>query len=103
VFAANAFAILGLRALYFCLAGMRSRFRHLDRGLAVILGFVGVKMLLVEVVHLPTAASLGVIAAVIAIAILASVRADRRDPPDRGAVDPLEPTRRLSHGTLHHQ
>jgi tellurite resistance protein TerC len=79
VFASNAFAILGLRALYFCLAGMADRFRYLNRGLGVILAFVGLKMLLLEVVHLPTFVSLGVIAAVLAVTIAASLRADRRD------------------------
>jgi tellurite resistance protein TerC len=85
VFASNAFAILGLRALYFCLAGMAGRFRYLNRGLGVILAFVGVKMLLLEVVHVPTFVSLGVIAAVLAVAIALSVRADRRAP-----VEPAE-------------
>ncbi len=80
VFASNAFAILGLRALYFCLAGMADRFRYLNQGLGVVLGFVGIKMLLLEVVHLPTFASLAVIAVVLTITIVASLRADRRDP-----------------------
>ena len=82
VFASNAFAILGLRSLYFVLGGMQGRFRYLNVGLGVILGFVGVKMLLIGEpfeVHLPTYASLGVIAAVLAVAIVASLRADRRD------------------------
>jgi tellurite resistance protein TerC len=78
VFASNAFAILGLRALYFCLAGLADRFRYLNQGLAVILGFVGVKMLLAEVVHLPTWASLVVISVVLAVTIWASLAADRR-------------------------
>jgi tellurite resistance protein TerC len=82
VFASNAFAILGLRALYFCLAGMADRFRYLHYGLGIILAFVGVKMLMVEVYHLPTAASLGVIAVVLAVTIWASLRADRREFPD---------------------
>lgn len=79
VFASNAFAILGLRALYFCLAGMAERFRYLNRGLGVILAFVGVKMLLLEVVHLPTLVSLGVIASILAVTVGASLRADRCD------------------------
>jgi tellurite resistance protein TerC len=84
VFASNAFAILGLRALYFCLAGMADRFRYLNQGLGVILAFVGVKMLLLEVVHLPTFASLGVIAAVLAVTIVLSLRAEKRDrDPDQ--------------------
>lgn len=80
LFASNAFAILGLRALYFALAGMAGRFRYLDRGLAAILAFVGVKMLLLDVVHLPITVSLGIIAAILAVAIVTSLRADARDP-----------------------
>ncbi|MGH9279505.1 MAG: TerC family protein [Acidimicrobiales bacterium] len=85
VFASNAFAILGLRALYFCLAGMADRLRYLNEGLAVILAFVGLKMLLAEVVHLPTWASLAVIAVVLAITFAASVAADRREHRRRHA------------------
>ncbi|MEJ7583205.1 MAG: TerC family protein [Acidimicrobiales bacterium] len=85
VFASNAFAILGLRALYFCLAGMADRFRYLNQGLGVVLGFVGTKMLLVEVIHLPTWASLAVIIGVLAVTIWLSLRADRRDPTGPGA------------------
>ena len=68
VFASNAFAILGLRSLYFLLGGMQGRFRYLNIGLGVILAFVGVKMLLLGdpfEIHLPTYVSLGVIAAVL--------------------------------------
>ena len=82
VFAANAFAILGLRSLYFLLGGMQGRFRYLNVGLGVILAFVGVKMLLIGEpfeVHMPTYVSLGVIAAVLAVCMVASVRADARD------------------------
>jgi tellurite resistance protein TerC len=87
VFASNAFAILGLRALYFCLAGMAGRFRYLNAGLGAILAFVGVKMLIADVYHVPTWASLVVITATMAIAIVASIQADRRDPrPAPGSV-----------------
>ena len=82
VFASNAFAILGLRSLYFLLGGMQGKFRYLNIGLGVILAFVGVKMLLIGEpfeVHLPTYVSLGVIALVLAVAIIASLRADNRD------------------------
>ena len=79
VFASNAFAILGLRALYFLLAGMADRFRYLNIGLGAILAFVGLKMLAVELVHLPTWLSLGVIAVILAVTIMASLRAERRD------------------------
>jgi tellurite resistance protein TerC len=79
VFASNAFAILGLRALYFCLAGMADRFRYLNVGLGVILAFVGVKMLVADVYHVPTWGSLGVIVLVLVVVVVASTRADRRD------------------------
>src|SRR3546814_8195399 len=59
VFSSNAFAILGLRALYFLLADLRDKFDYLQPGLAVILAFVGVKMILAEWYHIPTFASLG--------------------------------------------
>ncbi len=82
VFAANAFAILGLRSLYFLLGGMQGKFRYLNVGLGVILAFVGVKMLVIGApfhIHLPTFVSLAVIAAVITAAVVASLRADARD------------------------
>ena len=79
VFSSNAFAILGLRALYFLLAGLTGRFRYLNIGLGFILGFVGVKMLLTEVYHAPTLLSLAVIATALVVAVTASLRADRRD------------------------
>lgn len=85
VFSPNAFAILSLRSLYFLLGGMQGKFRYLNVGLGVILGFVGIKMLIVGPplgVHLPTYVSLTVIAVVLAASFLASLRADRRDPPD---------------------
>jgi tellurite resistance protein TerC len=79
VFASNAFAIMGLRALYFLLAGMAGRFRYLNIGLGFILAFVGVKMLVVEWYHPPQWLSLGVIAVALTVAIVASLRADRRE------------------------
>lgn len=84
VFSSNAFAILGLRALYFLLADLRDKFDYLQPGLAVILAFVGFKMILAEWWHIPTFISLGVIAAVLTIAIVASIRLDR---PDRHGPD----------------
>jgi tellurite resistance protein TerC len=79
VFSSNAFAIMGLRALYFALAGMKDRFRYLDLGLAAILAFVGVKMLLANVTHLPIPLSLGVIFTILTVSIVTSLRADRHD------------------------
>lgn len=72
VYTSNIFAILGLRALYFVLAGMMSRFRYLDTGLAVILTFIGVKMLISSWYKIPNAVSLGVIAGVLTIAMVVS-------------------------------
>ena len=93
VFSSNAFAILGLRALYFALAGMAGRFRYLDMGLAAILAFVGIKMLVVEWYHVPIPLSLGTIAVILAVAIGASVRADRKGVPasDHTAPAPRKP------------
>lgn len=79
VFSSNAFAILGLRALYFVLAGMAGRFRYLNLGLGLILGFVGLKMLIAEWYHVPTVASLAVIAIVLTVTIGLSLRAEGRD------------------------
>jgi tellurite resistance protein TerC len=77
VFTSNAFAIMGLRSLYFLLADMRARFSYLQQGLAVILAFVGVKMIISRWVHIPTATSLIVIAVVLAAAVGFSLRDTR--------------------------
>jgi len=79
VFSSNAFAILGLRALYFLLAGAIGKLRYLNIGLGIILAYVGVKMLLADVYHLPTVASLVVIAVVLTITVAVSLRADARE------------------------
>ncbi len=77
-FASNAFAILGLRALYFLLADRRDRFRYLQTGLGVILAFVGVKMTVSYWWHMPIAISLSIIALVLVVSIFASLREERR-------------------------
>jgi tellurite resistance protein TerC len=74
VFSSNAMAILGLRALYFLLAGAQDRLVHLNKGLAVILAYVGIKMIVSEWFHVPTLLSLGVIALVLAVTVWASLR-----------------------------
>jgi tellurite resistance protein TerC len=79
IFSSNAFAILGLRALYFLLADLRDKFDYLQPGLAVILAFVGVKMIISEWYHIPTPVSLGVIVLVLTVAIVASIKLDRSD------------------------
>jgi tellurite resistance protein TerC len=73
VFAANAFSLLGMTSLYFVLRGMLDRFRYLNYGLAAILAFVGAKMLLSDVWHMPMWVSLAVIAGCLGAAIGASV------------------------------
>lgn len=65
VFTSNIFAILGLRSMYFLLAGVIEKFHYLQQGLAIVLLFVGVKMLIVDFYKIPIAASLGVVAALI--------------------------------------
>ncbi len=76
VFASNAFAILGLRALYFLLADAHSRFHYLQLGLAIILVYVGIKMIISNWYHIPTPLSLGFIALVLVVSIVASIRRD---------------------------
>ena len=74
VFTSNIFAILGLRSLYFALRGVMGLFRYLAFGLAVILIFIGAKMLLTGIdVHILTGFSLGIIASVLALSIIASL------------------------------
>ena len=73
IFSSNAFAILGLRALYFLLAGMMDRFRYLKLGLAGVLVFVGAKMLVTDLFHVPIWASLTVIASLIGVSVATSV------------------------------
>ena len=79
VFTSNVFAILGLRSLYFLLAGIMGMFRYLKPGLGVILAFVGTKMLLADVYKIPVGVSLAVIATVLAVSGMASLWAARRD------------------------
>ena len=81
VFSSNAFAILGLRALYFLLADMHGRFAYLQQGLATILAFVGVKMIIAQLpgveYHIPTLVSLLVIVLVLTASVGFSMRAER--------------------------
>lgn len=73
VFTSNIFAILGLRSLYFLLAGVIAKFAYLEIGLALVLLFVGAKMLLLDVYPIPIAASLGVIAGILGVSIAVSL------------------------------
>ena len=82
VFSSNAFAILGMRVLYFLLAGAMHRFIYLKHGLAIVLVFVGVKMMSEDVYHLPIALSLGIIGAVLALSMGISLIVTRNAPPE---------------------
>ena len=73
VYTSNVFAILGLRALYFLLAGVLDRLRYLDAGLALVLMFIGGKMIGERWLHIPVTVSLGVVGGILLIALLASL------------------------------
>jgi tellurite resistance protein TerC len=85
VFSSNAMAILGLRTLYFVLAGAKDRLVYLNKGLGVILFYVGTKMIVSHWYHIPTLLSLSVIAVVLAVTVWASLRST---PPPPSAVPP---------------
>lgn len=78
VFTSNIFAILGLRAMYFMLAGMAERFHLLKYGLAMVLVFVGTKMLIADVYKIPVQLSLGIVVVIIATFMIASLWATRK-------------------------
>jgi tellurite resistance protein TerC len=86
VYTSNVFAILRLRSMYFLLAGIVHRFVYLKYGLAAVLVFVGVKMLLVDVYKVPVVVSLAVIAGLIGVSIVASLVRSRRQPPTSTAA-----------------
>jgi tellurite resistance protein TerC len=95
VFSSNAFAILGLRALYFLLADLHARFTYLQQGLAIILAFVGIKMLIAEWYHIPTGLSLLVIALTLTVSIVASLRKTSGEEaihlaPENAPEEPME-------------
>ncbi len=81
VYTSNIFAILGLRALYFLLAGVMARFRYLNVGLALVLAFIGLKMIAAAAhfLKVPPVLSLAVVGGLLGVAIVASLLADRRD------------------------
>jgi tellurite resistance protein TerC len=91
VFTSNAFAILGLRSLYFAVAGLMSMFRYLRYSLVLILAFVGMKMLLVGSYHLPNLLSLAIILATLGVGILASIWATKREEARAGATRQAPP------------
>jgi tellurite resistance protein TerC len=81
VYTSNVFAILGLRSLYFALAGMMEIFRFLHYGLAAILMFIGAKMLTADIIQIPIVVALGVVAGVLAISVAASLLIPKRQVP----------------------
>jgi len=87
VYTSNIFAILGLRSLYFALAGIMPLFHYLKYGLVVVLMFVGIKMLLAQHYEIPTGIALGVVAVVLIIAVIASVMRNRRNKPADGTAE----------------
>ncbi len=91
VYTSNVFAILGLRALYFALAGIMDRFHYLKIGLSATLVFVGAKMLLSDVVKIPVLAALGVVAAILAVSVVASLLRPREEAAHVEVVGELPP------------
>ncbi|HHU6887179.1 TerC family protein [Klebsiella pneumoniae] len=83
VLTSNLFAILGLRAMYFLLAGVAERFLMLKYGLSVILVFIGVKMLIVDFYHIPVAISLGVVGGILAVTLLINAWVNRQHDKQR--------------------
>jgi tellurite resistance protein TerC len=100
VFTSNAFAVLGLRALYFLLAGSAERFVYLKPGIALLLVFIGVKMLLYDVVHMPVWVSLVVIAVVAGGAVAASLWRERSGHRQAPASDEVSADHE-ARGTVH--
>jgi len=93
VYTSNAFAILGLRSLYFALSGVMDRFHYLKIGLGVVLSFVGVKMLLAHSPYkIDTLVSLGVIVGILAVSVVASLLRPRRIEPFEGPAGPDAPS-----------
>ena len=82
VFTSNIFAILGLRAMYFLLVDMAERFHLLKYGLAVILMFIGAKMLLLDVYKIPVGIALGIVGLILLVSVAASLVISRRSGPD---------------------
>jgi len=78
IYTSNVFAILGLRALYFALAGIMNLFEYLKYGLAAVLAFIGVKMVLMDIFPIPIGIALGVVAGLLLISVLASITWSRK-------------------------
>lgn len=102
IYTSNVFAILGLRAMYFLLAGMMDKFQYLRHGLSIVLLFVGTKMLIADFYHIPVMVSLIAVAGILALSIIFSIAA----PPPRkerrsnffGDAEPTEKDKVASSG-----
>jgi tellurite resistance protein TerC len=106
VLAANVFALLGLRTLFFLVAGLLDRLVYLSSGLAAILIFIGIKLVLhfahlqaSSIPELATGPALGVIVAILVLTTAASLRASRRDPARRAHAGSLRAARPEEHAT----
>ena len=86
IYTSNVFAILGLRALYFALAGVMKLFHHLRYGLSAILAFVGAKMLLADFYKIPVGVALGVVAGILIISVIASLAFPRKEEAAGGGT-----------------
>jgi tellurite resistance protein TerC len=100
VFTSNIFAIMGLRALYFLLADMAERFHLLKYGLAIVLVFIGGKMLLMPWFHVPIQWSLGLVAGIILASVLLSLLRNRKNPQALAKINERDPgtAKRCSNG-----
>jgi tellurite resistance protein TerC len=86
VYTSNVFAILGLRALYFALAGVMGLFHYLHYGLSAIRIFVGAKMLLTDIYKIPVGVALGVVAGILIISVIASIASPRKEAGAGGGL-----------------
>ena len=89
VYTSNIFAILGLRSIFFALSGIIQLFQYLQYGLAAILVFVGVKMLLADVYKIPVTIALGVVASILAVSVIASIAWPPKEKGIHLSVDPV--------------
>lgn len=87
VFTSNIFAILGLRSLYFVLAGYMNKFQYLKNALVFVLGYVGVKMMLSNHYHIPDGISMSIIIGILGVGVITSIRAAARDAAQESSTD----------------
>ncbi len=89
VLTSNLFAILGLRAMYFLLAGVAERFTMLKYGLSVILVFIGIKMLIIDFFHIPIAISLGIVGGILVTTLLINAWVNHQNDKNSGSNSPV--------------